>query len=107
MRVPLLVQRLQAGDSDRAGDGRVLTGDDRAVEVAEPPLDGLDHHVLDAKLDRRMRRVDRPRPARQQLLLRVLDYRHLRAPFACVARAQAALAGRTPALRPGEIAESQ
>jgi hypothetical protein len=44
MRVALLVERLQAGDSDRTGDGRLVAGDDRTVEVAEPSSNGLDHH---------------------------------------------------------------
>ena len=38
--------------------GNLLVGD--SVDVAEPSPDGLDHHVLDAELDRRMRGVDRP-----------------------------------------------
>ena len=70
---PRYLMRVQARDPDRAGYGRLLAGDDRAVEVAEPSADGLDHHVLDAKLDRRMCRVDRPRPARPQLLLPCLQ----------------------------------
>src|SRR6476646_8541879 len=99
VRVALVVQRLEAHYLDRAGDGRIVSGDDRSFEVAEPSVDGLDHHVLDAELDRRMRRVDRPQPARQQLLPRALDYRHLAAPFGWLTRATAALAGLTPASR--------
>src|SRR4029077_20345076 len=99
VRVALVVQRLEAHYLDRAGDGRIVSGDDRSFEVAEPSVDGLDHHVLDAELDCRMRRVDRPRPARQQLLPRALDYRHLAAPFGWLTRAPAALAGLTPASR--------
>src|SRR6266446_4480990 len=101
------MERLQARDADGPGDGRLGAGDDRAVEFTEPSLDGLDHHVLDAKLDRRMCGVDGPRPARQQLLSSALDYRHLLVSFSVgLARAKAALAGRTPAERPGEMSNA-
>src|SRR5439155_13622719 len=61
VRVALLVQRLQAGDADRARYGRLLAGGERALELTESPPYGLDHQVLDAELHRRMRGVDRPR----------------------------------------------
>src|SRR5579864_1234706 len=64
MGVSLRVKGLEAFDVDRSDDRRVVTVDDRTVEVAKPSLDGLNHHVLDAELDRRMRRVDRPRTTR-------------------------------------------
>src|SRR6478752_2484752 len=40
VRVALVVQRLEAHYLDRAGDGRIVSGDDRSFEVAESSVDG-------------------------------------------------------------------
>src|SRR3954462_4255430 len=63
VRVTLLLTGVDGAELDAGldrGVGRVLGGDDLALEVAEVAADLADHHVADGEADGRVRRVDLP-----------------------------------------------